>query len=449
MADVQVLSNHQGWYVLFNDGITAHRAKILDSTLVDGHRLVINVRPSATKKAAEVVASPDAKTAAGNWRFLSIAKKNKSTKAKPPTPESLKRRRPSYSSSDDDRPARKRSPSTSSISSLSDDDDVPLARNKPLPLQTPISDEGTPVDEPMPLVKELEDVPKKGKKRAAKPKVGKAAKKARLDEPVIEIPPPVEPPVAEIKLDEQVPIISDKPVKPKPVKPPKVVKPKKPAKTELDKFLEGGAVQDEEDAYWLGQALAATHHEVAPDLSDDEMSEDETAVKEGHPLFHTAGSWRAQGWKKVPQIAKVEYLPERNRAVVSKDDASALTTGRTARVTGRRLAHDMETTRKTASSAATAESDLFAFNQLRIRKKQLRFSRSPIEGYGLYAMETINPGEMVCEYVGEVCRSAVADIREQRYLRQGIGSSYLFRVDNDLVCDATFKGSVRYVEIRL
>jgi hypothetical protein len=57
-----------------------------------------------------------------------------------------------------------------------------------------------------------------------------------------------------------------------------------------------------------------------------------------------------------------------------------------------------------------------------------------IEGYGLYAMETIHPGEMVCEYVGEICRSAVAEVREQRYLKQGIGSSYLFRIDSDLVC---------------
>ena len=103
----------------------------------------------------------------------------------------------------------------------------------------------------------------------------------------------------------------------------------------------------------------------------------------------------------------------------------------------------METHRKTVVASATAESDLFAFNQLRIRKKQLRFARSAIEGYGLYAMETIQTGEMVCEYVGEICRSAVAEIREQRYLKQGIGSSYLFRIDADAVCDATFRGSVR------
>ncbi len=106
----------------------------------------------------------------------------------------------------------------------------------------------------------------------------------------------------------------------------------------------------------------------------------------------------------------------------------------------------MDTHRKTvATVSATVESDLFAFNQLRIRKKQLRFARSAIEGYGLYAMETIHMGEMVCEYVGEICRSAVAEIREQRYLKQGIGSSYLFRIDADSVCDATFKGSVRSV----
>ena len=202
-------------------------------------------------------------------------------------------------------------------------------------------------------------------------------------------------------------------------------------------------IEDEEDAYWLGQALAATHEGIEPDLSDVESDEEDDQVGEDHPLFHVSGSWRAEGWKKVPVTAKAEYLPERNRAVVSSEkESGGHASGRTARVTGRRLAHDMETTRKTATTN-TAESEMLAFNQLSMRKKALRFSRSPIEGYGLYAMESINPGEMVCEYVGEICRSAVAEIREQRYLKQGIGSSYLFRIDNDMVCDATFKGSVR------
>jgi len=48
----------------------------------------------------------------------------------------------------------------------------------------------------------------------------------------------------------------------------------------------------------------------------------------------------------------------------------------------------------------------------------------------------------VIEYVGELIRQQVADKREKAYERQGIGSSYLFRVDEDLVVDATKKGNL-------
>jgi SET domain-containing protein len=48
----------------------------------------------------------------------------------------------------------------------------------------------------------------------------------------------------------------------------------------------------------------------------------------------------------------------------------------------------------------------------------------------------------VIEYIGEVIRSATADHREQVYEATGIGSSYLFRVDNDNVIDATKKGNL-------
>lgn len=62
-------------------------------------------------------------------------------------------------------------------------------------------------------------------------------------------------------------------------------------------------------------------------------------------------------------------------------------------------------------------------------------------------METIPAGEMVIEYVGEVIRQAVADRREKLYERMGIGSSYLFRVDDDLVVDATKKGNLGYLSL--
>ena len=46
------------------------------------------------------------------------------------------------------------------------------------------------------------------------------------------------------------------------------------------------------------------------------------------------------------------------------------------------------------------------------------------------------------EYVGEIIRQPIADIRERRYEEMGIGSSYLFRVDQDTIIDATTKGNL-------
>ena len=81
------------------------------------------------------------------------------------------------------------------------------------------------------------------------------------------------------------------------------------------------------------------------------------------------------------------------------------------------------------------------FNQLKLRKKCLRFGKSNIHDWGLFAMEEIPADSMVVEYVGEVVRQIVADERERRYERLGIGSSYLFRMD-DQVVDATRAGSL-------
>ena len=79
---------------------------------------------------------------------------------------------------------------------------------------------------------------------------------------------------------------------------------------------------------------------------------------------------------------------------------------------------------------------------LQVRKKKLTFCKSRIHDWGLFALEPIARDEMVIEYVGEVVRQAIADDREKRYERLGIGSSYLFRVDSDTIIDATKYGNL-------
>ena len=76
------------------------------------------------------------------------------------------------------------------------------------------------------------------------------------------------------------------------------------------------------------------------------------------------------------------------------------------------------------------------------RKKALRFCKSTIHDWGLYACEPIPADTMVIEYVGAILRHSVADEREKQYERTGIGSSYLFRIDSDTVIDATKCGNL-------
>jgi hypothetical protein len=86
---------------------------------------------------------------------------------------------------------------------------------------------------------------------------------------------------------------------------------------------------------------------------------------------------------------------------------------------------------------AMIDADVAKFKQLKNEKKRLFFAKSPIHEMGLYAQEKIEANEMVIEYVGEIIRQQVAEERERLY-----GSSYLFKVDDDTVIDATKKGSL-------
>ncbi|UYV79133.1 hypothetical protein LAZ67_17001207, partial [Cordylochernes scorpioides] len=79
---------------------------------------------------------------------------------------------------------------------------------------------------------------------------------------------------------------------------------------------------------------------------------------------------------------------------------------------------------------------------VQFRKKQLRFAKSRIHDWGLFALEPIAADEMVIEYVGQMIRSITADHRETQYEKIGIGSSYLFRVDQESIIDATKCGNL-------
>ncbi|WFD20833.1 [histone H3]-lysine(4) N-trimethyltransferase [Malassezia caprae] len=186
-----------------------------------------------------------------------------------------------------------------------------------------------------------------------------------------------------------------------------------------------GLVQDAEEMYYLRELLARE-------------ARGEAAVPDAAKPAHEAGSARAQGFYRIPAADKAAHLPDRNRAAESGAPAKALASARNNRADSRRLALDLEQHKR----ETLTDTDILHINQLQTRKKQLRFAKSPIHDWGLYAMELIPPGEMVIEYVGEVVRQQVADHREKMYERAGNFSTYLFRVDDDVVVDATNKGNI-------
>ncbi|XP_071540275.1 uncharacterized protein trr isoform X3 [Panulirus ornatus] len=72
-------------------------------------------------------------------------------------------------------------------------------------------------------------------------------------------------------------------------------------------------------------------------------------------------------------------------------------------------------------------------------------ARSKIQGLGLYAARDIEKNTMIIEYIGEIIRSELAEVREKRYEAQNRGI-YMFRLDDQRVVDATVTGGLaRYV----
>ncbi|KAJ7507234.1 hypothetical protein B0H11DRAFT_1706320 [Mycena galericulata] len=216
--------------------------------------------------------------------------------------------------------------------------------------------------------------------------------------------------------------------------------------------LDEGICEDDEDVYYAKLVLSGL--DIEPTL--DPLPPPPTAETQPYFRKHITGSARTEGFYKITHAEKIAYVTQYQAratnvetvAPVDEPPLQHVESSRSNRANARRRAQGLEEINQVQRAVAlskgetTANELSFKFNQLQTRKKHLRFARSPIHDWGLYAMEKISRGEMVIEYVGEVIRAQVAEKREKAYERQGIGSSYLFRIDEDLVVDATKKGNL-------
>ncbi|KAA8912945.1 hypothetical protein TRICI_003327 [Trichomonascus ciferrii] len=167
------------------------------------------------------------------------------------------------------------------------------------------------------------------------------------------------------------------------------------------------------------------------------------------PTDNVFSSFKSKGYFKIPEADKAEYLPLRRKReakpldTLEHNDRETVNSNLAAERGGESSRNNRLNLRKLEKQVL--ETDVMSVNSLKKRKKPVKYARSSIHNWGLYAVEPIAAGEMIIEYVGEIIRSELSDVREREYLRSGIGSSYLFRVDGETVIDATKKGGIARV----
>lgn len=204
-------------------------------------------------------------------------------------------------------------------------------------------------------------------------------------------------------------------------------------------------LQDDANSYWLNATHWMDH--CVTDRSLIPPPPSKRRKREEECKRHASGSARTEGFYKVDVREKAKF--KYHHAKLSAGETAAGVAEMAA--TQSKLVSKLQGASREARSnqrrlltafGASTESELLKFNQLKFRKKQLKFAKSAIHDWGLFAMEPIAADEMVIEYVGQMIRPVVADLRETKYEAIGIGSSYLFRIDLETIIDATKCGNL-------
>ncbi|KAK9830484.1 hypothetical protein WJX72_011976 [[Myrmecia] bisecta] len=78
---------------------------------------------------------------------------------------------------------------------------------------------------------------------------------------------------------------------------------------------------------------------------------------------------------------------------------------------------------------------------LATERQRLAFGKSGVHGWGLIARSEMKQDSMIIEYRGDLVRRTCADTRERRYRAMG-KDCYLFNVNDDVVIDATLRGTI-------
>lgn len=170
----------------------------------------------------------------------------------------------------------------------------------------------------------------------------------------------------------------------------------------------------------------------------DQEDEATTSMQEWVSPNET-GCARSTGYRKINKLLQPNL---RDQMKYPRSPAKAFYV-KNYRGTKQSLSRDARNDQRRLSTAfeTVSRSDLLKLNELKFRQKKLRLGKSEIHGFGLFACEPIGPNEIIIEYVGQLIRPIISDLREKLYKSSGLGS-YCFKVDEDTIIDATNYGNL-------
>ncbi|GLE09877.1 hypothetical protein PINS_up021805 [Pythium insidiosum] len=142
-----------------------------------------------------------------------------------------------------------------------------------------------------------------------------------------------------------------------------------------------------------------------------------------------------------------EMLPIERAAAASKDGTTTTSSNGTSATSNDANASGGAVVKEKSSGVAMDLEHLpiaMQYRELRRRPfdERLEVRKSRIHGYGLFTKERFVEGQMIVEYQGEMINQDVADYRERMYEEMGIGSCYMFRLDERTIIDATRCGNL-------
>ncbi|XP_054265259.1 histone-lysine N-methyltransferase SETD1B-A-like [Macrosteles quadrilineatus] len=200
---------------------------------------------------------------------------------------------------------------------------------------------------------------------------------------------------------------------------------------------------DDGESDWTEQLEWIPH----PPTTDNALGTSVSPEDTGHNPVNRSGCARSEKYVKgVKKHSKMQakYRHQKAEPAVTSTEFSYCKKYKVTKQTMSREARNNQRRLSTAYQNIT-NSNLLKLNELKFRKKKLSVEKSEIHGLGVFAAEPINANEFIIEYVGQVIRPVIADLREKEYKKAGLGY-YCFAVDDNTVIDATKYGNInRYI----